>query len=774
MVRLLKNSWWVVLLAVSSQSSFGFSLAGPTNSEAWQVPEIGYQIGGDIVTPKNLGEEYRRTTPVLFYAIDSNFRDYFGSNGVRAIEEAISTFNILTNFSQYSRTLSEVPLQAHREKYAAESLFLSDLKSHAMNLFCENMGLAEPERYTWCLHDRLHVGTPPCPTNMFYTIVQRNFNPVPSPLDQFQPSSYVNGTLYSYFILELCNPPVPPIAIALAFPVDPLADPFTSIAGALSPQFGGSQRIGGLFEGRFFTGLTRDDVGGLRYMLRTNNVNLETTVSNTLSFLTNVAPQLLFTSNLTVLAAQALTNDAPTLQALYPGLAIAATTNTFVNVLVTNVSAYFTNSPWDPSGTPAHLAFASNLTYSVQTLFHHSFANLVTFQFRDGHWLAVPVADISTLTNRALVTLQTTNITVNSKPWGPAGSLVIATNVTTTTYVTNQVVGDFFLMPSNLCDVAILAGQLTNVLAVTNIIFIATNTAANTNVLGTPLFFTESRIDTFTNHVFVINPVTCQTNLVAWRQGIDRITFVRVPDGNFDELTYGLYTPITNDYSVMAFNPTNNVLSLERNRRTLVFPDFVITAADLHDIPGNNLIGTAFAARNLDFFSSTNLGVAYQNLAGPGVIQPTTFFIFNKGGPIFFNFSPNAYFIDPSAEASQTPLLIWGSFDGTTNAPIVYPNGTSIENLENQILIQISPTTLPDGNVGVGYSTTTFTATGGQPPYSWGLAPGSPGLPPGLTLSSGGTISGTPTLDGIFDFVIQLTDTAGTVVDYNLAITITP
>src|SRR2546430_13044691 len=33
----------------------------------------------------------------------------------------------------------------------------------------------------------------------------------------------------------------------------------------------------------------------------------------------------------------------------------------------------------------------------------------------------------------------------------------------------------------------------------------------------TPLFFTESRIDTFTNHVFVINPVSCQTDRKSTR-----------------------------------------------------------------------------------------------------------------------------------------------------------------------------------------------------------------------------------------------------------------
>ncbi len=45
--------------------------------------------------------------------------------------------------------------------------------------------------------------------------------------------------------------------------------------------------------------------------------------------------------------------------------------------------------------------------------------------------------------------------------------------------------------------------------------------------------------------------------------------------------------------------------------------------------------------------------------------------------------------IGPSG-ASRTGFL-WGSFDGTTNAPVVYPNGTSLENLANEAVIQISP-----------------------------------------------------------------------------------
>ncbi len=103
---------------------------------------------------------------------------------------------------------------------------------------------------------------------------------------------------------------------------------------------------------------------------------------------------------------------------------------------------------------------------------------------------------------------------------------------------------------------------------------------------------------------------------------------------------------------------------------------------------------------------------------------------------------------------------------------MIYPNGTSITNIENLFLIQVLPTTLPNGSLNVSYPTTTFSATGGQAPYVWSLAPGSPSLPPGLTLSPDGTISGVPTQDGTFDFVIRLTDASLRVLDYNYSIAI--
>src|SRR6266699_5923528 len=98
MLPLLKRSAWIGLLIASAPASFGFSLGGPVN-EPYQIITIGYNVPGDINAPKNLGEEYRRNTPVMYYAFDANFLDYFGSNGVAAVNQAFGFYNALTNVS---------------------------------------------------------------------------------------------------------------------------------------------------------------------------------------------------------------------------------------------------------------------------------------------------------------------------------------------------------------------------------------------------------------------------------------------------------------------------------------------------------------------------------------------------------------------------------------------------------------------------------------------------------------------------------------------------
>ena len=79
--------------------------------------------------------------------------------------------------------------------------------------------------------------------------------------------------------------------------------------------------------------------------------------------------------------------------------------------------------------------------------------------------------------------------------------------------------------------------------------------------------------------------------------------------------------------------------------------------------------------------------------------------------------------------------------------------------------LAVATVTLPNAIVGAPYSQT-LTAAGGVPPYTWTLATGgivASQLPAGLTLSSGGVISGTALAAGSTTFTVQLSDSAGKV-----------
>jgi hypothetical protein len=90
--------------------------------------------------------------------------------------------------------------------------------------------------------------------------------------------------------------------------------------------------------------------------------------------------------------------------------------------------------------------------------------------------------------------------------------------------------------------------------------------------------------------------------------------------------------------------------------------------------------------------------------------------------------------------------------------------------LGGSLTLSPSSSTLAAGTLGVLYSGVTFSASGGIGPYSFSYI-GT--LPPGLMLSSGGVLSGTPTTAGAYSFTIIATE-AGSVTGsqaYSLGIT---
>ena len=72
--------------------------------------------------------------------------------------------------------------------------------------------------------------------------------------------------------------------------------------------------------------------------------------------------------------------------------------------------------------------------------------------------------------------------------------------------------------------------------------------------------------------------------------------------------------------------------------------------------------------------------------------------------------------------------------------------------------LTLTTTTLPNATLNTAYSAT-LTAAGGATPYTFSLANGAT-LPPGLTLSPAGAISGTPTKAGSTSFSVALVDSS--------------
>ncbi|MBY0508039.1 MAG: Ig domain-containing protein [Bryobacteraceae bacterium] len=81
----------------------------------------------------------------------------------------------------------------------------------------------------------------------------------------------------------------------------------------------------------------------------------------------------------------------------------------------------------------------------------------------------------------------------------------------------------------------------------------------------------------------------------------------------------------------------------------------------------------------------------------------------------------------------------------------------------NPAQLTVSPSQLPDGTPNAPYLAS-LAATGGQQPYVWTLSSGA--LPAGLTLSSAGVLSGTPTASGVFSFSVRVTDTPNGAINY--------
>lgn len=156
---------------------------------------------------------------------------------------------------------------------------------------------------------------------------------------------------------------------------------------------------------------------------------------------------------------------------------------------------------------------------------------------------------------------------------------------------------------------------------------------------------------------------------------------------------------------------------------------------------------------------SGNQGSAYTaTVSAAGGFAPYIFSVASGSLPAGLSLAASS---GSSVTISGTPTAL-----GTSTFTLRVTDGGGLSGVSptlsiaiNQALpLQITTTALPNGTINTAYPATTLQATGGIQPYKWTVTTGT--LPPGLSLATNGTISGTPTTAGTSNFTVQVTDSA--------------
>ncbi|WP_353227163.1 putative Ig domain-containing protein [Pseudomonas qingdaonensis] len=185
----------------------------------------------------------------------------------------------------------------------------------------------------------------------------------------------------------------------------------------------------------------------------------------------------------------------------------------------------------------------------------------------------------------------------------------------------------------------------------------------------------------------------------------------------------------------------------------------------------------SFTARATDAFSYTGTrSYTLTIVAGSMAITPATLpapiysSSYNQQLTVSGGVAPYTFSINGGSLPTGIALSSTGTLTGSPSSPGTYTfSVTAVDSSSNLTsvsqsytltiatpFIDITPITLPAATVGTGYSTS-ISASGGVAPFDYGIAFGA--LPAGMSLTSTGTLSGTPTTAGTFTFGVRASDT---------------
>lgn len=199
---------------------------------------------------------------------------------------------------------------------------------------------------------------------------------------------------------------------------------------------------------------------------------------------------------------------------------------------------------------------------------------------------------------------------------------------------------------------------------------------------------------------------------------------------------------------------------------------FVIEATDVNNCTGSRgytLVIDPCLVVSPDALPNGIVGTAYsQQLTATGGTPPVTFTLATGSLPNGLNLS-SAGLISGTPTTGGVSLFTVDA--SNTSGCVTSKDYFIVVNPTGCPTITISPTVLPNGQVGQNYNQN-LTPSGGTGPYTFTFLSGA--LPAGVTLSAGGNVSGTPIQSGIFTFNVAATDNNGCTGTETISLSIFP